>query len=76
MMIIWILQVPSRKIRCYYDCIALKFDRHLDSDAVDVIVNFQSDWKSLNPNLTDSRLYGETPARLMNIGPDMKWPHG
>ena len=39
------------------DRIALKFDRHLGSDAVEVAVKFQSDWKSLNQNLAASRLH-------------------
>ena len=29
----------------------LKFDRHLGSAAVEVSIEFQIDWKSLNPNL-------------------------
>ena len=46
----------SREIGCYNDRIALKFDRHLGSTAADLPVNFQSDMKSLNPNLAASRL--------------------
>ena len=44
-------------IGCYNDCIALKFDRHFGSTATEVPVKFQSDWKSLNPNLAASRLH-------------------
>ena len=36
--------------------IALKFDRHLGSTAVDVAVKFQSDQAILNTNLAASRL--------------------
>ena len=34
----------------------MKFDRHLGSGAAEALVKFQRDWKSLNPNLTASRL--------------------
>ena len=44
-------------IGCYNNRSALKFDRHLGSAAAEVPVKFQSDWKSLNPNLAASRLY-------------------
>ena len=47
----------SREIVCYDYCIALKFDRHLGSAAAEGPVKFQSDWKSLNPNLAISRLH-------------------
>ena len=33
------------------------FDRHLGSSAAEVPAKFQSDWKSLNPNLAASRLH-------------------
>ena len=39
------------------DRITLKFDRHLDSAVVEVPVKFQSDWKSLNPNLGSPGLH-------------------
>ena len=47
----------NRKIGCYYDRKALRFDRHLGSSAAEMPVKFKSDWKSLNLNLTASRLY-------------------
>ena len=47
----------SREIGCYNDCIALKFDRNIDSIAAQVSVKFQRDKKSLNPNLAPSRLH-------------------
>ena len=47
----------SRETGCYNDRIALEFDRHLGSATAEVPVKFQSDWKSLNPNLTASRLH-------------------
>ena len=43
----------SREIGCYNDHIALKFE---SSAAVDAPIKYQSDWKSLNPNLASSRL--------------------
>ena len=46
----------SREIECYNDRFAMKFDRHLGSAAAVLPVKFQSDWKSLNPNLPASRL--------------------
>ena len=49
-------EVRSREIGCYNDCLAIKYDTHFDSTVADVPVKFQSDWKSLNPNLTASRL--------------------
>ena len=51
--------VKSRRheIKCYNDHIGLKFDRHLGSAAAEVLVKFQSDWKSLNPNPVASRLH-------------------
>ena len=52
-----IVKSRSREIGCYNDHIALKFDRHLGSVAAEVPVKFQSDWKSLNPNLAASRLH-------------------
>ena len=45
----------GREIGCYNDRIALHFDRQLDSDAAEVPVKFQSDWKLLSPNLGASR---------------------
>ena len=47
----------SREIGCYNYRTALKLDRHLGSGAAEGPVKFQSDWKSLNPNLATSRLY-------------------
>ena len=51
--------VKSRRheIGCYNDRIALTFDRHLDSAATEVPVEFQSYWESLNLNLAASRLH-------------------
>ena len=43
------------EIGCYNDRIALASDKHLDSAAAEVPVRFQSDWKSLNPNLAATR---------------------
>ena len=51
----WSLRSPE--IICFDDGIALKFDRHIGSTAADVPDKFQSDWKSLNLNLTASRLH-------------------
>ena len=42
----------SRGIWCFNDRIALKFDRHLGSTAVEVLVKFQNIGKSLNSNLS------------------------
>ena len=47
----------NREIWSYDDRIALTFIRHLDSSAVETSVNFQSGWKSFNPNLATSRLH-------------------
>ena len=58
----------SREIGCYNDGICLKFDRHLGRAAAEVPVKFQSDWKSLNPNLAASRLH-EMSYHLVNRGP-------
>ena len=46
----------NRGIGFYNVRFALKLDRHLGSDAAEMPVQFQSDWKSLNPNLAASRL--------------------
>ena len=46
----------SREIGCYNARIAPNFDRHLGSSAAELPVKFQSDRKSLNPNLAASRL--------------------
>ena len=58
---------------CYNYRIALKFGRYLGSGAVNVLVKFQSDWKSLNPIswLRDfARSCGKTLVRLVNRGRD------
>ena len=64
----------SREIECYNDRFALKFDRHLGSVAAEVPVKFQSNWKSLNPNLATSRDFtrscGKTSYGLVNRGPE------
>ena len=46
----------SREIESYIDRISLQFDRHLGSTAADVLVKFQSDMESLNPNPVATRL--------------------
>ena len=46
----------SRESGCYNDRTTLKFDRHHGSAAVERPVKFQSDWNSLNPTTTASRL--------------------
>ena len=51
------LKSLSRVIVCYNDLIALEFDRHLGSAAVEEPVKFRRDEKSLNPNLSASRLH-------------------
>ena len=47
----------TREIGYYNDRIAFKFDRHIERAVVEEPVKFQSDWKSLNPNLAASRLH-------------------
>ena len=50
----------------------MKCDRYLGSATGEVPVKFQSDWKSLIPNLVASRLHeicGKTSFRLVNRGP-------
>ena len=42
---------------CYNDHIILEFDRHLGSTAAEGPVKFQSNWKSLNPNLLALRFH-------------------
>ena len=64
-----------REIGCNNDRIALKFDKHLGSSA-EVPAKFQSDWNSLNMNLTalrfleilrqDLRLLSEEAKRLFS----------
>ena len=41
----------------YNDGIALKFDRHIGSVAVQVPFKFRDNWKSLNANLAASRFH-------------------
>ena len=52
-----IVKSRSREIGCYNERTALVFDRYIGSIAADVPVKFQSDWKSLNPNLAASGLH-------------------
>ena len=52
----WNLEAARLDGRCN-GRIALKFDRHLGSSVAEVPAKFQSDWKSLNPNLAASRLH-------------------
>ena len=47
----------SREIGCCNGRNAPNFHRHFGNAAVGVPVKFQSDWKSLNPNLAASRLH-------------------
>ena len=47
----------SREIGRDDDRIVLKFDRLLSGAAAELPVEFQSDWKSLNPILAASRLH-------------------
>ena len=47
----------SHKIGCYNAFVALEFGRHLGSAAAEVPDKFQSDLKSLKPNLAASRLH-------------------
>ena len=52
-----LVKSENREIGCYNNHITLKFDSHLGSVAADVPVKFQSDRKSLNPNLPPSGLH-------------------
>ena len=63
----------SRKIGCYNDRIAPKFDRHRGNAAAEVPVNCQCDLKSLKANrLRDfARSCGKTSVRLVKRGPGM-----
>ena len=63
-----------REIECYTDDIALKFDRHLGSAAVDVSARCQSDWKSLKPSIAASRLHEilRYDARPLMVDPYQK----
>ena len=45
----YLVKSRSCDIGCCYDSIAVKFDRHHGSAAADVPVEFQCDWKSLEP---------------------------
>ena len=51
-----LMKSRSREIGRYNDRFALKLDGHLGSTAAEMPVKFQSDCKSLNPNLVASRL--------------------
>ena len=62
-----------REIGCYNDHNDIKFDRHFGSAAAYGPVKLQSDWKSINPDLTVSRLHrgpGKNPL------PEPKKSHG
>ena len=66
----------NREIGCNNDHIAQTFNMYLGSSAANMPVKYLSDWKSLNPNLTASRLYenlGKTFVRLEKSGPDSGW---
>ena len=52
-----LMKSRSHEIGWYDDRIALKFDRLLGGTAAEGSVKFQSDWKSLNPNLAVSRFH-------------------
>ena len=63
-----LVQSRSREIGCCKGRITPTFDRHPE-----VPGKFQTDWKSLNPNLAAPRYFtrscGKTSIRLMNKGP-------
>ena len=66
----WSLKAPKLD----NDRIALKFDRHLGTAAVELPVKFQNDWKMLSPNLAASKLTRsciKTPVRSLNRGRDV-----
>ena len=65
-----LLKSRSCVIGCYNRRIALKFYRQLDSVATEVSLKFQSEWKSLHPNLTAAGSYGRTSVRFVNRGPE------
>ena len=48
--------LEAARFGCFNGRLAMQFDRHLSSGAAEVPVKFQSDWKSLNPNLAASIL--------------------
>ena len=50
-----LVKCRSREIGCYNNRTALKFNRHLGNAPVEVPVQFQSDRKSLYPNLAASK---------------------
>ena len=61
---------------CFNDGIPLKFDRHLGSAAVELPAKFQSDGKSLNPNLTAPRLHEALRYDVLPLHDDViKWKH-
>ena len=65
----------SRDMGCYNALTALKFDKSLGNAAAEVPAKFQSDWKSLNPNLAASDFTGscsETSVRLVNRCPEFQ----
>ena len=49
--------IGSREISCLYYCIALKFDRHIGSNAAEVPATFQIDRTTLNTNLVAFSLH-------------------
>ena len=55
--ILWSLEAARLDVKIIASLWNLKFDRHLGSAVADVPVEFQSDWKSLNPNLVASRFH-------------------
>ena len=52
-----LVKTQSREIGSLNYCMALKFDRHIGSNAADAPVKFQSDWTVLNTNLAALRLH-------------------
>ena len=52
-----LVKTRSREVGCYNDRVALKSDRHLGVNAIEMPVKFLSDRNSLNPNLAASRLH-------------------
>ena len=53
----YLVKSRSREIGWYNNCIALTLNRHFGRAAAEGPVKCQSDWKSLNPNLSALRLH-------------------
>ena len=50
-------EVLKSRFGCYNGRVAMKCHRNNGSASVEVSVKFESDWKSLNPNLASTLLY-------------------